>query len=96
MSEDMMLKSVAAIKRSKRICIFTGAGMSKDSGIDTFRGNGQGFWSGIFGSIALVYGGTPFGIIYYLNFMPSETSYCHCRMELDAWLRMVLFYIKFL
>lgn len=55
-----MEKAVLAISKAQRCVIFTGAGMSKDSGIDTFRG-GSGFWNGIFGNIALAYGGTPYG-----------------------------------
>jgi len=44
-------KDVATlILNAKRLIVFTGAGMSSESGIDTFRGNG-GFWSGIFGKL---------------------------------------------
>jgi NAD-dependent deacetylase len=39
--------------------VFTGAGLSKESGISTFRGEG-GIWSKFF-NISLVYFGTPFG-----------------------------------
>lgn len=35
--------------------------MSADSGINTFRGNSSGFWSGITGTMALAYFGTPVG-----------------------------------
>ena len=69
-SHNMLLKAnmsvadaITAIKGAKRCVIFSGAGMSKESGIDTFRGaaGSGGFWSGILGSAALVYGGTPLG-----------------------------------
>lgn len=51
---------MTAIRRAKKCIIFSGAGMSADSGIETFR-TGNGFWSGLFGQFSLVYGGTPFG-----------------------------------
>ncbi len=35
--------AAAAVARSRRLVVFTGAGMSKESGIDTFRGKG-GIW----------------------------------------------------
>eukprot|EP01035_Chromulina_nebulosa_P019946 gene19946-25912_t len=56
------------ILKADRIVVFTGAGMSADSGIDTFRGSG-GIWSGISGYFLLLYGGTPFG----WNLTPSIT-----------------------
>ena len=67
-----MLSSTKAaaqlIHSAKRCVVFSGAGMSKDSGIDVFRGSGNsGFWNGIFGKFALIYGGTPFG----WNWTPS-------------------------
>lgn len=55
-----MEQAVNVIRNAKRCLVFTGAGMSKDSGIDTFRG-GKGFWDGIFGKFALLYAGVPFG-----------------------------------
>lgn len=55
-----MEKAVTIIKKANKCVIFTGAGMSKDSGIDTFRGAG-GFWNGLFGKIILLYAGVPFG-----------------------------------
>jgi len=50
------------ILASKRCVVFTGAGMSADSGVDTFRSaGGTGFWGGVAGKAALAYGGTPLG-----------------------------------
>jgi len=60
--------AVSLLRRSKRLIIFSGAGMSADSGIDTFRGSG-GFWSGLSGYFMLAYGGTPIG----WNLTPSIT-----------------------
>ena len=37
--KDKMEKAIEAIMKSRRMVVFTGAGMSKDSGIDTFRGS---------------------------------------------------------
>jgi NAD-dependent deacetylase len=48
------------IANAKRVIIFTGAGMSAESGIETFRGSG-GFWTGYIGQLALAWFGTPVG-----------------------------------
>lgn len=56
-----MEDAVAALKTAKRVVVFTGAGMSADSGIATFRTKGNGVWNGLRGTLALAYFGTPFG-----------------------------------
>lgn len=59
---DAIKIAAKTIAASNRCVVFSGAGMSKDSGIDVFRGTGNsGFWSGMLGKFALFYGGTPFG-----------------------------------
>jgi hypothetical protein len=72
--------AITEAANAKNIVIFTGAGMSADSGIGTFRGQG-GAWSGVFGTLALIYGGTSWtalsiiaerctywpGLIYHYN-----------------------------
>ena len=55
-----MEQAIEATAAARRIVIFTGAGMSADSGIGTFRG-ASGARSGIFGKVALLWGGTPVG-----------------------------------
>ncbi|CAB9521261.1 NAD-dependent protein deacylase [Seminavis robusta] len=55
-----MSQAVAATAKANNVVVFTGAGMSADSGIGTFRGD-SGAWSGIFGTLALFWGGTPIG-----------------------------------
>ena len=46
--EKEIIEAAKIINKSTRIVLFTGAGMSAESGIDTFRGSG-GFWSGLTG-----------------------------------------------
>lgn len=46
---------------ASRLLIFTGAGMSADSGISTFRKDKNSFWGGIGGGMALAYFGTQVG-----------------------------------
>ena len=53
-------KCAQILAKAKRIVCFTGAGMSAESGIGTFRG-GSGLWSGVVGSIVLGWFGTPVG-----------------------------------
>jgi len=48
------------IANANRIVVFSGAGMSAESGIETFRGS-SGLWTGIIGTVVLGYFGTPFG-----------------------------------
>ena len=55
-----MQKAIRATQQANNVVVFSGAGMSADSGIGTFRGQG-GAWSGIFGTLALLWGGTPVG-----------------------------------
>jgi NAD-dependent SIR2 family protein deacetylase len=38
--------------------------MSAESGIDTFRGK-DGFWTGLFGKVAIAVFGTPLGILIF-------------------------------
>eukprot|EP01102_Stenamoeba_stenopodia_P022919 TRINITY_DN9730_c0_g1_i1.p1 TRINITY_DN9730_c0_g1~~TRINITY_DN9730_c0_g1_i1.p1 ORF type:complete len:277 (+),score=59.78 TRINITY_DN9730_c0_g1_i1:175-1005(+) len=49
------------IQNAKRLVIFTGAGMSAESGIATFRSSGNSFWGGLRGKFAMLYFGTPLG-----------------------------------
>ena len=49
------------IRRARRIVIFTGAGMSADSGIATFRQDSNSIWGGLRGTLGLAYFGTPLG-----------------------------------
>ena len=50
------------IKGARRLVVFTGAGMSADSGISTFRKAGaSGLWSGLKGTLGLAFFGTPIG-----------------------------------
>mmetsp|Transcript_4736 Transcript_4736/g.5496 ORF Transcript_4736/g.5496 Transcript_4736/m.5496 type:complete len:276 (+) Transcript_4736:146-973(+) len=59
---DSLIKNcAAALVEAKRVVVFTGAGMSADSGVATFRGQGKGIWNGIVGTLALMYFGTPIG-----------------------------------
>eukprot|EP00301_Raphidiophrys_heterophryoidea_P000658 c10331_g1_i1.p1 GENE.c10331_g1_i1~~c10331_g1_i1.p1 ORF type:complete len:176 (-),score=11.85 c10331_g1_i1:21-548(-) len=58
--EQNLNKAAQLISQAKRVVCFTGAGMSAESGISTFRGKG-GAWSGLIGKITLVYGATPLG-----------------------------------
>ena len=49
------------IRSAQRIVIFTGAGMSADSGIATFRKDPNSMWSGLKGTLGLAFFGTPLG-----------------------------------
>ena len=55
-----MAMAIHATAAARNVVVFTGAGMSADSGIGTFRGHG-GAWSGWTGTLALLWGGTPVG-----------------------------------
>ncbi len=57
---DMLEKCAQIVANARRIICFTGAGMSAESGIETFRG-GKGLWTGFVGYILLAWFGTPFG-----------------------------------
>jgi len=56
--DDLIKKCAILISKAKKIVFFTGAGMSAESGIKTFRGGG-GFWTGLIGKIGLGIFGTP-------------------------------------
>ena len=43
MDTDNRITAVLALRRAKRVVVFTGAGMSAESGIPTFR-DSDGFW----------------------------------------------------
>lgn len=57
---DMLEKCAQMVANARRIVCFTGAGMSAESGIETFRG-GNGLWTGVVGFIVLGWFGTPVG-----------------------------------
>ncbi|CAF1342790.1 unnamed protein product [Adineta steineri] len=57
---DMLEKCARIVVNARHIVCFTGAGMSAESGIGTFRG-GSGLWSGVVGSVVLGWFGTPIG-----------------------------------
>lgn len=57
---DMLENCAQKVAKARRIVCFTGAGMSAESGIETFRG-GNGLWSGIVGNMVLAWFGTPVG-----------------------------------
>lgn len=57
---DTMEKCAQMIANARRIVCFTGAGMSAESGIETFRG-GSGLWTGTVGWLVLGWFGTPIG-----------------------------------
>lgn len=57
---NMDLERAAEFLQAASKCVvFTGAGMSADSGIQTFRKSSKGLWSGVFGGMALLFFGTP-------------------------------------
>eukprot|EP00667_Euglena_gracilis_P019070 EG_transcript_20363 len=51
--------AAAKLAAARRVVVFSGAGLSKESGISTFRGEG-GLWSTFF-NLSLIYFGTPLG-----------------------------------
>ena len=53
-------KAARLLSKARRVVVFTGAGMSAESGIGTFRGGG-GLWNGPLGYIVLGWFGTPVG-----------------------------------
>jgi len=62
-SEDLaslIHSSAKILAAAGKVAAFTGAGMSAESGIGTFRGQG-GLWKGIVGPVALTVFGTPVG-----------------------------------
>lgn len=54
-------KAAALLKAAARVAVFTGAGMSADSGVATFRKSSGSLWSGISGAVLLAAYGTPLG-----------------------------------
>ena len=56
--ESEVARVVEILKHAKRLVVFSGAGMSAESGISTFRQPDVGVWAN---KIGLVYFGTPFG-----------------------------------
>ena len=61
MSHSQVIDQVAQyVMQAKRLVVFSGAGMSVESGIDTFRGQG-GLWNGLLGKLTLMTFGTPLG-----------------------------------
>lgn len=56
-----LAKAAAIISGARRLVVFTGAGMSADSGIATFRKSANSLWAGIRGTLGLAYFGTPIG-----------------------------------
>lgn len=57
---DQIKIAAPVLARAGRVAVFTGAGMSAESGIGTFRGQG-GLWKGVVGPLALAVFGTPVG-----------------------------------
>ena len=45
--EKTIAAIVAALRRARRVVVFTGAGLSADSGIPTFRDGATGLWAGV-------------------------------------------------
>lgn len=54
-------KAAALLKGAARVAVFTGAGMSADSGVSTFRKDPGSLWSGVTGGLLLAAYGTPLG-----------------------------------
>lgn len=67
----MLEKCAQMVANAHRIVCFTGAGMSAESGIETFRG-GSGLWSGALGFIVLGWFGTPIGWTWTPGFAWSQ------------------------
>lgn len=44
-SDEMIARAAAALRRCRNLCVLTGAGVSAESGVPTFRGP-DGFWQG--------------------------------------------------
>eukprot|EP00172_Hildenbrandia_rubra_P001505 Plantae.Rhodophyta-Hildenbrandia_rubra.ctg20688.p1 GENE.Plantae.Rhodophyta-Hildenbrandia_rubra.ctg20688~~Plantae.Rhodophyta-Hildenbrandia_rubra.ctg20688.p1 ORF type:complete len:299 (+),score=58.18 Plantae.Rhodophyta-Hildenbrandia_rubra.ctg20688:1108-2004(+) len=63
-SSNTVQAAARLLNDSRRVIAFTGAGMSRDSGISVFRNDpteNPSLWSGITGRLALLYFGTPLG-----------------------------------
>ncbi|KAL9653118.1 hypothetical protein ABK040_006336 [Willaertia magna] len=60
-SSDEEIQNIASLlANANSVHVFTGAGMSAESGIETFRGS-SGLWTGFIGNLVLGYFGTPLG-----------------------------------
>ncbi|KAG2389447.1 hypothetical protein C9374_014007 [Naegleria lovaniensis] len=59
-SDETIERIAQMIANAHRVCVFTGAGASAESGVETFRGS-SGLWTGLIGKIVLGYFGTPLG-----------------------------------
>lgn len=51
-SDETIERVAQMIASAQRVCVFTGAGMSAESGIETFRGS-SGLWTGWIGKIGM-------------------------------------------
>ena len=58
---DDMNDAAAALAGALRVVVLTGAGVSAESGIATFRGTASSLWSGITGKAGLLVFGLPWG-----------------------------------
>ena len=61
MMQPQLPDAAMMIRSADKLVVFTGAGMSADSGIATFRKGGSSLWGGIRGTLALAWFGTPMG-----------------------------------
>jgi len=58
-TDDQKYEQIAdTLLQANRVVVFTGAGISAESGISTFRAPDTGFWSN---KLTLLYYGTPVG-----------------------------------
>jgi NAD-dependent deacetylase len=58
--DEQLDRAARALRAARQLLVFSGAGMSAECGIGTFRGKG-GMWSGLFGKVLMLYGATPLG-----------------------------------
>ena len=56
--EEAVASVVSRLREANRVIVFSGAGMSAESGISTFRQPDVGIWAN---KLGLAYFGTPFG-----------------------------------
>ena len=59
--EAALAAAATVLAAAKRVVVLTGAGVSAESGIATFRGERSSVWSGVTGAVGLAVYGTPFG-----------------------------------
>ncbi|KAL0480486.1 NAD-dependent protein deacetylase sirtuin [Acrasis kona] len=69
--EASLTKCAEHLAGAERVVVFTGAGISAESGIDTFR-SGGGLWTGMVGKVVLGIFGTPFGWKWLPQFAWSQ------------------------